>query len=46
MASAHSNIHRLPPRLRLVIDNADRKPSIEGTEARTHDDRTPHPAGV
>ena len=29
MVSAHSNIHRLRPRLRLVIDNADRKPSLD-----------------
>lgn len=29
MVSAHSNIHRLSPRLRLVIDNADHKIAIE-----------------
>jgi hypothetical protein len=47
MASAHSNIHRLRPRLRLVIDNADRRPSLEGREGRPgHDDPTPHPVGV
>lgn len=29
MVSAHSNIHRLLPRLRLVIDNADPKASVD-----------------
>jgi hypothetical protein len=47
MASAHSNIHRLRPRLRLVIDNADRKSLLEGREGRPSlDDSTPHPVGV
>jgi hypothetical protein len=32
MASAHANIHRLRPRLRLVIDNADRKASLDGSK--------------
>ena len=29
MVSAHSNIHRLLPRLRLVIDNADPKAEVD-----------------
>ena len=47
MASAHSNIHRLRPRLRLVIDNADRKVLPEGGPRPTAlDDSTPSPVGV
>jgi hypothetical protein len=34
MASAHANIHRLRPRLRLVIDNADREISLDESKRR------------
>ena len=53
MVSEHSNIHRLRPRLRLVIDNADRKAEPDQTFAAEniqgrvpHDGSAPHPAGA
>jgi hypothetical protein len=45
MAFAHSNIHRLRPQLRLVIDNSERKPSLKGGQGRGGGS-TPQPVGV
>ncbi len=44
MASSHSNIHRLRPRLRLVIDNVDSK--IPADRSTRFDPPTLRPAGA
>jgi len=47
MASAHSNIHRLRPQLRLVVDNADcRLLPKGGSRPLTLDDSAPPAVGV